>query len=68
MLGLTVLFAIGFPNMFRKVRKQTKLDELMENATKMMEEAGKASKTHTKYLKILAADKGIDISSDDTSD
>uniref|UniRef100_A0A6P8IU22 Uncharacterized protein LOC116304774 n=1 Tax=Actinia tenebrosa TaxID=6105 RepID=A0A6P8IU22_ACTTE len=52
------------PSKKRKSGKKTKLDELMEQATKMMDEAGKASRTHRKYLKNMAADKGFDISSD----
>jgi hypothetical protein len=49
-------------------KKKDRLSKLMNEASAMMHVAAKAAKTHRKYLKAIAAEKSITISSSSESD
>lgn len=51
----------------KKVKKDN-LAKLMEEASSMMKVAAKAAKTHNRYLRALAEEKELDLSSSSSED
>lgn len=44
--------------------RNNRMDNLMEQASRMMDVAGKAARTHQRYLKAIADSQDIQLSSD----
>ena len=64
---LKIVYCLSFNSRAKPKKKKRRMDKLMNEASMMMSVASKAAKAHHKYIKAMAANKDICVSSSDSS-